>query len=668
VADLVVSFSIAGRIRAGFAALVCLGLVVSIASVLLSRMTGGSISALSELSQQKDRLAAVNRAVDQLQLQETQFRLTGEHAAQESMQAAIAPVAAALEEARLHTADANDQQSLGDLQTLLNRHATKAGSFIRLTRSADAARVQLLAVGDRLSSSANELVASPDADAPADQIYAVHLVDRKIQQMRVSSLQFLAAHDGERIRSFSVIAKSLETVIQTARPLLGDNASLLPPLLSEVAEYRTLFTSWAEATLETDRIFSGELLPESTAIQSGLRKLNDAFSASFETVRDRAASNGADGTMFELAMAAAALLVGMTLAGITVRSIIPPLRASTDAMRRLAEGDHRSEITYTKRTDEIGAMARMLEVFRTNAIRADELAQFERDAQSAQIHRTEKLQALIAGFEGRVAASMRGLTGASTAMETTARDLAATAEQTTSQSMTVSSAADQTSASVQTVASAAEQLTASIREIGRQVNQSANVAQRAAAGAAQTDATVKRLAEGAHKIGEVVQLISSIAAQTNLLALNATIEAARAGDAGKGFAVVAGEVKALASQTSRATEEISQQINTIQNATQDAVRAIGDIAGIITEINRIGTTVAAAVDQQGAATAEIARSVEQAAQGTQNVSASIGDVREAAGRTGRAADRMHEVAADVSRQSGELTQEIGRFTAEVKAA
>jgi len=132
--------------------------------------------------------------------------------------------------------------------------------------------------------------------------------------------------------------------------------------------------------------------------------------------------------------------------------------------------------------------------------------------------------------------------------------------------------------------------------------------------------------------------------------------------------VVAGEVKALASQTSRATEEISQQINAIQNATQDAVRAIGDIAGIITEINRIGATVAAAVEQQGAATAEIARNVEQAAQGTQNVSASIGDVREAAGRTGRAADSLHGVAADVSRQSVELTQEIGRFTAEVKAA
>ena len=663
-----VSFSIAGRIRSGFAALVCLGLVVSIGSVLLSRMTGGSINTLSALSQQKDRLAAANRALDQLQLQETQFRLSGDHAAQEAMQAAINPVATALEEARLHTTDADGQQSLSDLQTMLSAHASKASSFIRLTRSADAARAQLLAVGDRLSSVANELVASPDSDAPADQIYAVHLVDRKIQQMRVSSLQFLAAHDGERIRSFAVIAKALETVIQTAQPLLGDNVNLLPPLLSLVAEYRTLFTSWAEATLDTDRIYTAELLPESTAIQSGLRKLNDTFSASFETVRDSAASNGADGTMFELAMAAAALLAGITLATFTVRSIIPPLRASTAAMQRLAEGDHRTEIATTKRTDEIGAMARMLEVFRTNAIRADGLAQSERDAQSAHIRRNEKLQALIAGFEARIAASMRELTGASTAMETTARDLAATAEQTTSQSMTVSSAADQTSASVQTVASAAEQLTASIREISRQVNQSATVAQRAADGAEQTDATVKRLAEGAHKIGEVVQLISSIAAQTNLLALNATIEAARAGDAGKGFAVVAGEVKALASQTSRATEEISQQINAIQNATQDAVRAIGDIAGIITEINRIGTTVAAAVEQQGAATAEIARNVEQAAQGTQNVSASIGDVREAAGRTGRAADSLHEVAADVSRQSVELTQEIGRFTAEVKAA
>jgi methyl-accepting chemotaxis protein len=267
---------------------------------------------------------------------------------------------------------------------MLSAHASKAGRFIRLTRSADAARTQLLAVGDRLSSGANELVVSPDSDAPSDQIYAVHLIDRKIQQMRVSSLQFLAAHDGERIRSFAVIAKALETVIQTARPLLGDNASLLPPLLSLVAEYRTLFTSWAEATLETDRIYNAELLLDSTAIQAGLRKLNDSFSNSFAAVRDTAASDSADGMMFELVMAAAALLAGIALAALTVRSIIPPLHSSTAAMQRLAEGDHLTEIAYTQRTDEIGAMARMLEVFRTNAVRAEALAQSERDTQQAQ--------------------------------------------------------------------------------------------------------------------------------------------------------------------------------------------------------------------------------------------------------------------------------------------
>ena len=660
--------SIANRIRLGFAALVCLGLAVSAVSVVRSGLTDTSITALSTLSQQKDRLTEASLALDQLQAREISFRLTADRGAQTAMKSAVAPVLQSLETAIGFATTAEDRDALLDLKRQLTAHEKALDTFARLTRSAEAAKAQLLAVGDQLSSSANELVASPDGDAPAGEVYAVHLIDRKIQLMRVTSLQFLAAHDGERVRSFANTAKSLETVIATAKPLLGENASLLPPLLSLIAEYRTLFASWAEAALETDRIYAQQLLPQATDIQHHLSALNARFSTAFETVRHDAEADGSASTTFELAIAAAALVLGSLMAAITVRSVIPPLHANTSAMQRLAEGDHATSIRYTERRDEIGAMARMLEVFRTNAEHAERLAEAERATQSAQHQRSSLLEKLITGFESRAATTMQRLSGAAATMEATARDLSATAEQTNGQSMTVSSAAAQTSASVQTVASAAEKLSASIHHISLQVTQSAAVAKRAAESAAQTDATVKRLAEGADKIGEVVALISSIAAQTNLLALNATIEAARAGDAGKGFAVVASEVKALASQTAKATDEIGQQITAIQTATHAAIHAIGDIAGIITEINRIGIAVATAVEQQGAATAEIARNVDQAAQGTHNVSHAIADVREAAGRTGRAAADLHDVAADVSRQSGDLNQEILRFTTDVKAA
>ena len=179
---------------------------------------------------------------------------------------------------------------------------------------------------------------------------------------------------------------------------------------------------------------------------------------------------------------------------------------------------------------------------------------------------------------------------------------------------------------------------------------------------------MQKLAEGAHKIGEVVQLINSIAGQTNLLALNATIEAARAGDAGKGFAVVASEVKALATQTAKATDDIGAQISSIQAATNLAVAEIGQIAQVIAEINQIGVAIAAAIDEQGAATSLISHNIDQAAQGTQNVNHLIGDVREAAGRTGAAAENMHRVSASVAEQAVEIVQEIDRFTSGVKAA
>lgn len=665
---LVFSVSIASRIRLGFAALVVIGLGVSGVSVLWARMIDARIGVLSDVSNQKDRLIAANLALERLQSAETSFRLSGDRAVQEEMKTALANVTEFLAKARTHATSDAETASLTTLSSNLEGHTKKIDAFLRLSRSADAARASLLSVGDRLSTATNSLVDALETDAGSEQVYAVHLVDRKIQVMRLASLQFLAARDAERVRSFGMTAKGVETVMKTATPMLGPLAKELPPLLGMVAEYRSLFSAWADAALETDRIYSNELRPEITQAQASLDALSDTASQAFATVRDAAIAESAAGTSMELSLGIAALLGGGILAVLVVRSIITPLRASTAAMQRLADGDHVTEVPYTVRRDEIGAMARTLAVFRDNAVAATALGEEQRQVQAAQIRRGTMMEALILRFEQSVAATMQHMTQASATMETTAGDLSTTAEQSRSQSLSVASAAEQTSASVQTVASAAEELTASIQEISRQVGQSAQVAQRAVQGADHTDATVKRLAQGAQKIGEVVQLISSIAAQTNLLALNATIEAARAGDAGKGFAVVAGEVKALANQTARATEEISTQISAIQGATQEAVRAIADIAGIIGEINEIGVTVAAAVEQQGAATAEIARNVEQAARGTQDVSTGITDVRKAADRTGGAAQGLHGVAADVSRQSMALSEEIAQFTQAVKAA
>ncbi|HYC01838.1 MAG TPA: methyl-accepting chemotaxis protein [Azospirillaceae bacterium] len=366
------------------------------------------------------------------------------------------------------------------------------------------------------------------------------------------------------------------------------------------------------------------------------------------------------------------LLGGLALAGgaawLTARSVVDPLLGMTDAMGRLAGGERGIAIPGLGRGDEIGRMAQAMEVFQENAIRADRLAAEEAEAMRARQRRAELMEALCAAFDREVSTALQTMAGATHQTEQAAQSMAATADQASRQSVAVSAAADQASANVQTVASAAEELASSITEISRQVTRSAAVLGDAVTAAERTDGTVQSLATRAQSIGEVIRLISDIAAQTNLLALNATIEAARAGEAGKGFAVVASEVKALATQTARATEEISVQVSAIQGATVEAVEALKSIGTAVVQANQIAAAIASAVEEQGAATAEIARNVSQASAGTAEVSQNIAGVTEAASHTGAAAVQVKAAAESMAKQSLGLKGQVEAFLRDVKAA
>ncbi|WP_246024381.1 methyl-accepting chemotaxis protein [Azospirillum ramasamyi] len=356
------------------------------------------------------------------------------------------------------------------------------------------------------------------------------------------------------------------------------------------------------------------------------------------------------------------------LYGVFSRRVVAPMVRMSGIVTDLANQNYRVEVPERGRADEIGDIARAIQVLKESGVARQRLETEQAAQREAKERHAAKVESLVRGFEGTVTHSLGAVASAAAQLNSTAHGMASLADQANRQASASAAAAGQTSANVQTVAAATEEMAASIQEISRQITASHDIAAKAARQALDTTGSVRHLAEAANRIGEVVKLIQDIANQTNLLALNATIEAARAGEAGKGFAVVASEVKALANQTGKATEEIAQQIAAVQAATQSTVGAIEGIGQTITTINEIAASISAAIEEQNATTGEITRNVQQAAQGTEEVSGNIVEVRLAATQTGAAAGQVLGASGDLSQQAETLRHEVETFLASIRAA
>jgi methyl-accepting chemotaxis protein len=396
-----------------------------------------------------------------------------------------------------------------------------------------------------------------------------------------------------------------------------------------------------------------------------------AISAIKTVVDDRAAAASRNRTSSTFTMTGTlgvALVLALMIGIVLSRLITRPITSLTAAMRRLATGDTDMALDLAGRRDEIGGMFGAVRVFRDNAIERRRLADQTEAEQQARMHRQETIEGLINDFRTEIEQLVGVVAGNADQMEATARALAAIAEEARDRAGTAASASELASDGVQTVAAAAEELSASIGEISRQTETATVVAQRATGEAKKTDATISGLADAATRIGNVITLIKAIAEQTNLLALNATIEAARAGEAGKGFAVVASEVKNLAGQTAKATEEIASQIAQIQSSTGDAVAAIRAISDIMGEVDRTTNVIANAVGEQGHATAEISLNAQKAAGGTKSVADETQALTRVVGETSQSASQVLAVSNDMNDQASRLREVVERFINQVMAA
>ena len=459
-----------------------------------------------------------------------------------------------------------------------------------------------------------------------------------------NALNAISSRDEKILQAIKEVAALLEEYRQALNKLIANSKSV-DELTAEMADSAMAIVQGASA-MKTD------LLSD----QQRLESESDAIVGETERLI--------------VMLAAGGFLLGAALALILGKGISRPMTAMCNAMHELAGGNFEVVLPGLGRKDELGEMAGAVEEFKMQAIAKAERDAAAQDAQnrtSSAARRTELIR-FADDFEAAVGAIVSNVSASAVQLESAAGTLTRTAETTQGLSSQVAGTSEQASSNIRSVAAATEELSASVDEIGRRVHESNRIAEAAVLQAQQTDARIGKLSRAAGQIGDVVKLITAIAEQTNLLALNATIEAARAGDAGRGFAVVAAEVKSLASQTAKATDEISSHILGMQGATQESVAAIKEIGGTIAQISNIASTIASAVEQQSSATQEIARSVQNVAQGTHEAAANIMQVNRGATETGSASEEVLNSAKTLSTESTRLREELDRFMANIRAA
>ena len=661
---------IAARIGIGFGAVLALLGAISFQGWTGLATTKRVLATYATISTNTIRVGEIEADVNALRRHVQIYATTGNAEARGQIDALTKNIRSALEAAIAAIPSEEQRTDAREVKNLFDEYIGNLARLAPLRAARDEAVERgMNEIGSQVSRTLTAIV--DGAIAAGDFRLAVFTgaTQENLALMRISALRYQQRLEPEALKAAeAAFAELLSALDRTTQVASGAPRTQIEAARAQATRYRETLARAAETLQAMDTLVNTTSAGLAMRLGQRLEALAAAQVGVAQKMGETAYSSIDSDINAIFVEAVGALLLGLIAAVFIARGISGPVGAMTGAMNRLADGDLATEIPAKENTDELGRMAKAVQVFKDNAIRVKALAA-EQEAAKAKAEADKKaaMMALADGFEAKVGVVVASVSESATQLQAQSAAMAAIAEETSRQATAVAAASEQASTNVQTVAAGAEELSSSIQEISRQVSESTRVTAQAVGDVESTGKTVEALAQSAQKIGDVVKLIADIASQTNLLALNATIEAARAGDAGKGFAVVASEVKNLASQTAKATDEIGSQISEIQGATQASVQAMRGIGQTIGKMNEISAAIAAAVEEQGAATQEIARNIQQASAGTNEVSSNIGGVTKAAGETGKAAGSVQTASRSLGEQAGGLRVSVGDFLRQVRA-